>query len=179
MQSMNLLKWYRITYIWRNLALAFKYLPFRRSVDFLMVKCGHCLMIYHLGMIWALSRFDPIRNWTPVSGMTNLHDIYYTAGIGKEKAPNFPFAWYQLRRSSPNDKSSSNIHTLPSTSPRFGGMGDISKPKIKIKFLHICTFGLPRFIKMIYYEYIFQPWMMKYKSCCIQPNKAYSKNNIF
>ena len=36
-----------------------------------------------------------------------------------------------------------------SESPGFGGMGNICKPKIKIKFLHICTFGLPRFIILI------------------------------
>ena len=33
--------------------------------------------------------------------------------------------------SSPNDKSQSNVHTLPSYSSRLGGMGDINKPKDK------------------------------------------------
>ena len=47
------------------------------------------------------------------------------------------------RRSSPNDKTQSNVHTLIPYCSRFGGMGDINKPKIKITYCHICTFGLP------------------------------------
>ena len=50
-------------------------------------------MIYHLGMIQAFFSFDPMQTQTGALGMTNLHANHYTAGIGKEKAPNFLFAW--------------------------------------------------------------------------------------
>ena len=87
-------------------------------------------MIYHLGMICATFRFDPVGSQTQVPGVTDLLANHYTVRIGKEEAPNFLFASHQNQC-------------------QHGGTGDISKPKIKIKFLHICTFGLPRFIIMI------------------------------
>ena len=41
----------------------------------------------------------------------------------------------------PNDKLQSNVHTSPFYSSRFGGMGDIKKPKQKIKkYCHIQQF---------------------------------------
>ena len=49
-------------------------------------------MIYHLGMIQAFFSFDPMQTRTGALGVTNLHANHYTAGIGKEKAPNFLFA---------------------------------------------------------------------------------------
>ena len=49
----------------------------------LLVKCGRCFMIYHLGMIQAFFSFDPMRTQTGVLGGANLHANHYTARIGK------------------------------------------------------------------------------------------------
>ena len=50
---------------------------------------------YHLGMISAIIQVGPIENRTRLLGVPDLHAHHYTVGIGKEKAPNFPVAWYR------------------------------------------------------------------------------------
>ena len=74
----------------RYLIFGFSIYLFRLSVDYIKVKCGRCLMGHPLEMIYALSRFDPMGTRTGVLGVSNLHANHYPAGIGKEKAPNFP-----------------------------------------------------------------------------------------
>ena len=49
--------------------------------ELLKEMCGRCFMKYSLGMIYALSRNDPI--------VSALHANPYTARIGKKEAPNF------------------------------------------------------------------------------------------
>ena len=100
-------------------------------------------------------------------GVPDLYADHYTVGIGKEKAPNFRVACYRnvimgnhydkfdspwvrpeiWLRSSPNDKSQSNVHTLTPYCSRFSSMGDIKKPKIKITYCHISL--LPQNFKFL------------------------------
>ena len=53
---------------------------------YIMVKCGHCFATYQVG---------PSKNQTLLLGVPELYANHYTVGIGKEKAPSFPVAWYR------------------------------------------------------------------------------------
>ena len=59
-----------------SLPLACLYLPYRRSVDYKMVMCGRCFATYHLGMILAIFRLDPLGNqtWDPRLIIMIAHD---------------------------------------------------------------------------------------------------------
>ena len=110
---------------------------------YLLFDCNMCMLLCNLSSGDDLSHFLVgsfyESYWTPwayqafkqIDCLARLQDL--DTSVVWFNTPKRP-TWKWLR-SSPDNKLQSNVHTLPSNNPNFGSMGDMNKPKTKIKEL--------------------------------------------